>query len=134
MTTPIKGTQTGAGTAALGSQAAKVEWTSGTTKEEVYIDLGFVPTLAFLHSDTTDNAWIWYDGLPAANAIAVGDGAVDAVTVTRWSNTLVPSGKFYIRANTVYTSTASDDDYITGLKVDDGFTDDSDTNTLIAIP
>ena len=134
MTTPVKSTQASAGTALMSGQPAVVSWATGSTEEEVYIDLGFVPSFAFIHSIDDDNAWFWYNGLAAASAIAVGDGAVDTTAVDGWNNTVVPTGKFYIRANVVNTSAAGDDDIITGLKIDDGITQNSGDMYLIAWP
>jgi len=135
MITPVKGTQVDAGQALYAGGPAIVKWTTGSTEEEVYIDLGFTPSIAFMIDTTTVNTYMYYDGMVATKALLLDDGSlVAAAGFTKWANTVVPTGKFYIRANVVNTSAAGADDVCTGLLIDDGVTAVNAVNYLIAFP
>lgn len=138
MTTPIKGTQSMAGTALASGQPVTLKWTQGSTEEEVYLDLGFVPSLALIHDTTTDLSYWWHPSMTAGSCVEFSDGKYDTTSVTAWHTSgqpkVVPTGKFMIRANTVITSTASDSDYMVGLKVDDGIGVNDAVMVLIAFP
>lgn len=138
MTTPIAGAQAGPGTALYAGQAATVQWTTGGTEEIAYIDLGFVPSIAFVHDLTSDLSFWWHPGMTAGSSVEFSDGKMDANTLTAFHTSgqpkVVPTTKFFIRANTVVTSTASTTDYIIGLSIDVDTTADDAVMYLIAFP
>lgn len=138
MTTPIKGTQAGAGAALLAGAPATVKWTTGSTEEMVFIDLGFVPSICFIHDLTSDLSFWWHPGMTAGSSVEFSDGKMDASTVTAWHTSgqpkVVTTAKFYVRDNTIHTSAAGNDDFIIGLKIDVDATANDAVMYLIAFP